>query len=69
MTWSTKMPKKPGGRYLVTVNGIVRQADLVVTLGGSRLEWLVLPERSINRNVIAWQRQPAPFQPLPEVTP
>jgi len=60
MTWSTKMPKKPGGRYLVTVNGTVRQADLVAIDGSSRLGWLILPECSINHNVIAWQRQPLP---------
>ena len=69
MTWSTKMPKRPGGRYLVTVNGAVRQADLVVTHGGRRLGWLILPECSESSDVIAWQRQPAPFQPFPEVTP
>ena len=60
MTWSTKMPKKPGGRYLVTVDGTVRQADLVSIDVSSRLGWLVLPECSINHNVIAWQRQPLP---------
>ena len=64
MTWSTKMPKRPGGRYLVTVNGTVRQADLVVTHGGRRLGWLILPECSQSNDVIAWQRQPAPFQPF-----
>ena len=68
MTWSTKMPKRPGGRYLVTVNGTVRQAELVVTHGGRRLGWLILPECSESSDVIAWQRQPAPFCPFPEVT-
>lgn len=64
MAWSTKIPTKPGGRFLVTVYGTVRQADLVEKYGGG-LQWIVLPECShfdvASSDVTAWQRQPKPF--------
>jgi hypothetical protein len=58
--WGTKLPKKKGGRYLVTLNtgfGLqVRQADY--TGNG----WIVLPDCMLHTNdVIAWMKEPKPY--------
>jgi hypothetical protein len=68
--WGTKLPKKEGGRYLVTlVTGSyggtqVRQADCVKSLSGT-IGWCILPECSnhYGDDVIAWMKQPKPYDP------
>jgi hypothetical protein len=62
MTWGTKLPKKAGGRYLITYQGVVRQADFVEYPTG-HFAWMVLPSCarvSINE-VQAWMKQPEPY--------
>lgn len=62
MAWSTKLPKKAGGRYLVTINDCVRQADYV-EYPKNNFYWLILPSCSSEKSaVIAWQKQPAPYK-------
>ena len=64
MTWSTRLPKKSGSRYLITIDGVVRQADLREYPKGNLL-WSILPSgsESVNSgNVSAWQKQPAPYK-------
>lgn len=61
--WGTKLPKKAGGRYLITLNGTVRQADLTEYPKGNLL-WSILPSgtESVNsKSVTAWQKQPEPY--------
>jgi hypothetical protein len=66
MAWGTRMPKKAGDRYLVTLlidygNRQVRQADLVEYPKGN-FYWLVLPECSTHyKDVIAWMKEPKPY--------
>ena len=60
--WGTKLPKKAGGRYLVTLNGVVRQADYVEYPKGN-FYWCVLPECSSHTSSItAWQKEPKPYE-------
>ena len=62
MSWSTKPPTKLG-RYLVTHNGVVRQADLAEYPKG-KLYWVILPSGTAplsGGSVTAWQREPKPF--------
>lgn len=65
MAWSTKLPKKAGGRFLVTIEGVVRQADLIeYPTGTGNFMWMILPsgaESVKSGRVIAWQRQPKPY--------
>jgi hypothetical protein len=66
MSWGTKMPKKSGGRYLITLltgydSRQVRQADLVEYPKGN-LYWCVLPECSTHhKDVVAWMKEPKPY--------
>lgn len=66
MTWSTKLPKKAGGRYLITLKtsygNEVRQADFCELHEGC-FRWYVLPSGSFEySNVIAWMKQPKPYE-------
>lgn len=62
--WAIKNPPEKKGRYLVTVkNGFgytVRQADRYQNPCGDWL-WCLLPEYNICSDVIAWQKQPKPY--------
>lgn len=59
--WGTKLPKKAGGRYLVTFNGTVRQADFAEYPKGS-FYWAILPSgRAMAGEVTAWQKEPKPY--------
>jgi hypothetical protein len=67
--WGTKMPKKAGGRYLVTLKALgsvqVRQAKLCEYPKGN-FTWLILPECSTHHDdVIAWMKQPEPYKEPP----
>lgn len=62
--WGTKLPKKAGDRYLITINGVVRQADLVEYPKGN-LYWAILPsgtEALNSPSVTAWQKEPQPYK-------
>lgn len=66
--WGTKPPKKSCGRYLVTLRtdfgNQVRQAEYKgLTLNGNPY-WIILPSCSVvTSDVIAWMKEPAPYQP------
>ena len=65
MGWGTKLPKKAGDRYLVTLDGVVRQADFSEYPKGN-FSWSILPsgtESVKNGRVTAWQKQPMPYNP------
>jgi hypothetical protein len=66
--WGAKMPKKAGGRYLVTLKALgsvqVRQAELCEYPKGN-FSWMILPDCSTHTSdVIAWMKQPDPYDPL-----
>ena len=61
--WSKKKPKRSGDRYLITLDGTVRQADLTEYPKGS-FTWLILPSGTItfgSERVTAWQKEPKPY--------
>jgi hypothetical protein len=64
--WGTKLPKKAGGRYIVTLKcsfGLqVRQADYTEYPKGNYY-WSVLPDYSTHHDdVIAWMKEPKPYK-------
>lgn len=60
--WATKKPPKKRGRYLITINGVVRQADRCEYPKGNWY-WNILPGGSAYDNdVIAWQKCPEPYK-------
>jgi hypothetical protein len=62
--WGTKLPKKAGNRYLVTFDGVVRQADFIEYPKGN-FYWAILPsgtESVGSGRVTAWQKEPKPYK-------
>lgn len=60
--WGTKNPPKKRGRYLVTYQGTVRQADRCEYPKGNWY-WCILPSGNVSdREVIAWQKCPKPYK-------
>jgi hypothetical protein len=65
MGWSTKLPKKAGGRYLVTLRDTVRQADFQEYPKGHFTWWILPNGPTASAEVIAWQKQPKPYKKEP----
>ena len=60
--WATKNPPQKSGRYLITYQGVVRQADRHEYPKGN-WHWLILPSGSASdREVTAWQKCPEPYK-------
>lgn len=65
MKWGTKKPPNKKGRYIVTYQGIVRQADRIKNHWNDGFSWSVLPNGgyATESDVTAWIKQPEPYQP------
>lgn len=60
--WATNNPPKKRGRYLITINGVVRQADRSEYPKGNWY-WSILPSGSVcDNDVVAWQKYPEPYK-------
>lgn len=59
--WATKNPPKKQGRYLVTYDGVVRQAERTEYPKGNWY-WYIFPHGGYSSKVTAWMKQPKPYE-------
>ena len=64
MAWGTRNKPKKEGRYLVTYNGCVRQADRIQNHYDDNYSWNILPLIGYieDSKVTAWMKQPEPYK-------